>query len=136
MVARLQAEAESNVPTGGCGVGVVSYADDTTVYAGTSVAEKAVIPIQEIVQEHGMRMNVQKGMVLLKEGDAAVFDSHGMPVTLTEEGMRVLGNAIGSDEYKKRYCETSLREMQAPLTALRLIHLRSALAILARSINA
>jgi hypothetical protein len=129
LVTRLQAETESKIPTG-----VVSYADDTTVYAGTSVAEKAVIPIQEIVEEHGMRMNVQKGMVLLKEGDAAGFDSHGMPVT--EEGMRVLGNAIGSDEYKKRYCETSLREMQAPLTALRLIHPQSALVILAHSINA
>ena len=134
ILADTQQRLQSAISVGVVGVvGVIGYADDTTVFGCAQVASEVIIPIQEVVEEHGMRMNVKKGCALLDEMDREDFVHHGMPVKT--DGMRMLGNGIGSMEYKKRFCETLVTEMISPLPALSLIHPQSALIIVGQSIN-
>jgi hypothetical protein len=114
-------------------VGTFGYADDTSVYMGTAVATAATGEILQLVVDSGLRVNVKKGTVLVHEADRHNVNSYGMPIET--EGVKVLGNPVGSDAHIVKYCEKSLKGMLSSRPMLRRIHPQSALMILKQVLN-
>ena len=132
----IRRETASTVPAGALG-----FADDVVAYVGARGAHRAGNAITRLVQEARLRVKAPKCTILVQPGVRSILErcssqdaAHGF--NITETGMMVLGNPVGTEDYRRTQIQNMMARMVAPITVLDAVHPQHAFMLLTACINA
>jgi hypothetical protein len=132
-IQEIKTENGSTAPAGAFG-----YADDVNAYVGARCVHQAAERISDIIQESRMHIKPSKCTILVQKGLKAQLESfpHNHGFSVTDEGVTVLGNPVGSEEFRRVNIQQKMARMAAPLTVLDMIHPQIAFVLMTSCINA
>ena len=127
-VLAVKAETQSELPAG-----VVGYADDTTVYIGETGAYRAAQRMVEIVGATRMNVKVEKSTILVHPGRQDRVrppEGQGELFKVVDTGVVVLGNPVGTEDYRRAELSKIVGDMSASMPALTRVDPQAAYAML------
>ena len=136
----VKAEVGSILPAGASG-----FADDNSLFIGERGAERLIARSMAIIGETRMRVKVSKCKTLvhsgrrdkvLPEADPLTGERRDPAFEVVETGIIVLGNPVGTEQYRREQLETAVTAMAAPLTALTRVNPQAAFIMLQLCYNA
>lgn len=127
----LQAELSSRLLPGHVG-GVWAYADDTSFFGPTAVVRALCHKAVDILASHDLEVVVRKCSIVGRN----VGNRQTNLFAVAPEGLVLMGNPIGSIEYRRQQCDAMVDEMIRPLPQLQKLHSHSAFTLLHFCINA
>ena len=119
--------------------GVVAYADDIYAYISDLALAPAVAACSHIVGSTTMTLKPSSCEVLVQPGRIAAVPCEPLAAAgfnVTDVGIKVLGNPVGTEGYRRTELRRKIETMWRPLPALAHIHPQSAFILLKECVDA
>ena len=112
---------------------VSAYEDDTQVRGEVAVMFRVAPLIEGIFGAHGFSVNVDKSKITGRQLEGLYEPPEGF--TMDDAGMVALGVPVGCSNYRRNTIERSVKAMEPPLEALKLLRPRTAVQLLMHCIK-
>ena len=119
--------------------GLTAYHDDISVHVMENGAHAAASMVRNTLAKAGLRIQPPKCRILTHPGRASNLSNPSTPthgIEVVDTGVVMLGNPVGSVQFRADTLQESLRKMVASLPALAHIHPQVALSLIRFSYNA
>ena len=119
--------------------GLTAYHDDISVHVMENGAHAAASMVRNTLAKAGLRIHPPKCRILTHPGRASNLSNPSTPthgIEVVDTGVVMLGNPVGSVQFRADTLQESLRKMVASLPALAHIHPQVALSLIRFSYNA
>jgi hypothetical protein len=127
----LQTELAARLQPGQLG-GVWAYADDTSFFGPTATIQDLCHRAVDILASYNLEVVVRKCSILGSD----VSNGGNNLFRVAPEGLVLMGNPIGTQDFRRQACEGMIEDMIKPLPQLKHLHAHSAFALLHYCINA
>ena len=92
------------------------YADDNTIAVSDKIAVEVADAYVEIVSRHGGRVNKAKSSILVRPGRSN--RAIASPFKVLEDGVRLLGNPVGTVEFRREFLRKEISAMSESIPTL------------------